>query len=155
MRSTALAAMSAVLIFVVVARALPTKTQSNVAQADLKQTFACPVPPGQYQDIADLNVTLETFGGPSMLTSMLNFRGAPTAAVDFFPVIDGQASNEGRLLQQIGDFSGQVALLPFTRVYALPAGVHTFGVRIACYQVLVDRGWLTVYELPPARPGGS
>jgi hypothetical protein len=124
----------------------------NVAEVDLSQTFACPTG-GNYQDIPDLTLTLETFGGPVLLTVTLNFRANPAAGIDFFPVIDGQASNEGRLQRFIGDFSGQIALLPFTRVYELAPGVHTFGVLVGCQnQILMDRGWLIAYELPPVKP---
>jgi flagellin-like protein len=141
-------ALLVMLIFVVVVRALPPRNQANVAQADVTQGFACPTG-GTYQDIPDLNLTLQTSGGPVMLTSILNFRANPTAGIDFFPVIDGVASNAGRLQRFIGEFSGQVDVLPLSRVYAMPAGVHTFGVRVACQsQILVDRGWLTAYELP-------
>jgi hypothetical protein len=37
----------------------------------------------------------------------------------------------------------------FHRVYALPAGTHTFAARMSCQgQLTVFPGWLTAYELP-------
>jgi hypothetical protein len=56
------------------------------------------------------------------------------------------------LARAIGSFSGQRDILPFTRLYRLPAGLHTLGVEMNGQAgISVFNGWMTVYELPAVK----
>jgi len=48
----------------------------------------------------------------------------------------------------IGEAQGELATLAFSRLYAVPAGLHTFAVQFSCQGgVTVAMRWLTVHEL--------
>ena len=126
----------------------------NVAQADLQQEFQCPPNPGQWTEILDLRLSLQTFGNPVLVMWILNFQASPNGNIHTHPVIDGQTSTEDQLGRAIGSFSGsgQIDIIPFTRLYRLPEGLHTFGVEMNCTAgISVFNGWMTVYELPSVK----
>jgi hypothetical protein len=123
----------------------------NVTQVDLEQGFQCP-PSGQWAEIPDLRLSLQTFGNPVLVMWILNFEASPNGNINIRPVIDGQTSTEDQLNRAIGAFSGQRDILPFTRLYRLPEGLHTFGVEMNCTAgISVFNGWMTVYELPSVK----
>jgi hypothetical protein len=81
-----------------------------------------------------------------------NFHVSPTGNINMRPVIDGQSLIGDQLDRAVGDFSGQRDILPFTRLYRLPAGLHTFGIEMTCQAgISVFNGWMTVYELPSVK----
>jgi len=123
----------------------------NVAQVDLQQEFQCPTG-GQSAVIPDLRLSVQTFGNPVLVMFILNFQASPTGNINMRPVIDGQPLIGDQLDRAVGDFLGQRDILPFTRFYTLPAGLHTFGVEMTCQAgISVFNGWMTVSELPPAK----
>jgi hypothetical protein len=103
-------------------------------------------------DVPGLALSLNTTGGPVLMLYTVEFVAGPTGAITLVPVIDGVIDTEGSRNRAIGDFSGQVADVTFSRVYALGLGTHTFALRAICQsQVIFRKGWLTVYELPHGR----
>jgi hypothetical protein len=124
----------------------------NVAQVDLQQTFRCPF--GGFGDIPDLHLSVETFGNPVLVLWTVNVSSPPQGVLRMRPVIDGQALSGDQLEHHMGDFLSccQSVILPFARLYPLPAGPHTVGVEMDCQgNNFLTNGWLTVYELPPAK----
>jgi hypothetical protein len=131
--------------------AAPSPDTPNVAPVDLPQEFQCPSG-GQTVEIPDLTLSLQTFGTPVLLMFILNFQASPNGNINMRPVIDGLAPIGDRLARAIGSFSGQRDILPFTRLYRLPAGLHTFGVEMNGQAgISVFNGWMTVYELPAVK----
>ena len=60
-----------------------------------------------------------------------------------------RCNTAGQRDRLIGDFSGQVADVTFSRVFTVRRGTHTFGLRATCQSTVVfSTSWLTVYELP-------
>jgi len=81
----------------------------------------------------------------------LSWHGTVGTGVWLEPVIDGQQRSADRLSWQTGN-DGFLDIVAFQRVYPLPAGTHTFGVRLSGQNTLtLHRGWLTVYELPAVK----
>lgn len=94
-----------------------------------------------------VSVSLTTSGGSVLLSLTLNtFAQSSTAqlATDF--TVDQQGGNAD---VQWNTNSTQLASLSL--VVAVGAGVHTFGVEIACISgdaMTITRAWLTAYKLP-------
>ena len=131
--------------------AAPAPGGANVAQVELSSPVVCPQnPPGtqpQFMDIPDLSVAVTTNGGPVWMSLTLSLTGQSTSELKFDPVIDGTPHAADRLMIHVYE----EAVLVFTKLYPLPAGLHTFSGRVSCFEATnIDRGWLTVYELPPA-----
>jgi hypothetical protein len=125
----------------------------NVAQVDLQQTFPCPHE--GFGAIPDLQLSVETFGNPVLVLWTINVSSYPQGIIRMRPVIDGQAMTGDQLEHHMGEFLSccESAILPFARRYPLPAGLRTVGVEMFCLQanIQLTNGWLTVYELPPAK----
>lgn len=125
----------------------------NIHQVDLAPGPECPTH-GVVGDVPGLALSVDTTGGPVLLMYTVQFNGNPTASITPWPVIDGVTQPSGQRDRAIGDFSGQIADVTFSRVYTVPSGAHTFGRRATCQsQVVFAAGWLTVYELPKSKPG--
>jgi hypothetical protein len=133
-----------------------TPASANWAQVDvfgvtLESGWACPTPTGTtgtFYDVPGLALSLTTAGGPVLVMVNFDFHGFANAGFWFDPVIDGQPRSADRLSWQTGQDS-EVDVFSYHRVYALPAGPHTFAARMSCQaQLTVFRGWMTVYELP-------
>jgi hypothetical protein len=127
----------------------------NWAQVDLTETWPCPTPTGTtgtFFDVPGLALSLTTTGGPVLLTVNFTFHAAVGASAYWLePVIDGEQKSADRLSWQTGNDT-EIDNSVFQRVYALPAGSHTFAVRMSCQnQISVLRGWLTVYALPAVK----
>jgi hypothetical protein len=130
------------------------ETPANWAQVDRTETWVCPTPTGTtgtFFDVPGLALSFSTRGGPVMLKIHFSWHGTAGTGVWLEPVIDGQQLGADRLSWQTGN-DGFLDIIAFERVYPLPAGSHTFGVRLSCQNTLtLLRGWLTVYELPSVR----
>jgi hypothetical protein len=130
-------------------------TPPNVAQVDRTSNWACPSPTGttgDFFDIPDLALSLTTTGGPVLLLVNFSFHGAVGASAYWLdPVIDGQQKSQDRLFWQTGTDT-EIDNAAYQRLYPLPAGPHTFGLRMSCQnQITLLRHWLTVYELPAVK----
>lgn len=130
-------------------------TPANVAQVDRTSEWACPSPTGTtgtFYDIPDLALALTTAGGPVLLLANFTFHGAVGASAYWLdPVIDSQQKSGDRMSWQTGNDT-EIDNSAYQRLYPLPAGAHTFGLRMSCQnQITILRGWLTVYELPPVK----
>ena len=109
---------------------------------------------GVVNDVPGLTLSLDTMGGPVLMLYTVQFNGNPTAGITLWPVIDGVTQTSAQRDRLIGDFSGQVADVTFSRVFALARGVHIFGLRATCQsQIIFSTRWLTVYELPKSKQG--
>ena len=124
----------------------------------LESGWVCPTPTGTtgtFFEVPGLALSLTTTGGPVLFMVNFNFHGpgtSPGAGFWFDPVIDGQQQSADRLSWQTG-LDSEVDVFSYHRVYALPAGPHSFAARMSCQsQITVFRGWLTVYELPLVKP---
>jgi hypothetical protein len=132
--------------------------QVDVFGLTLESGWVCPTPTGTtgtFFEVPGLALSLTTTGGPVLFMVNFNFHGpgtSPGAGFWFDPVIDGQQQSADRLSWQTG-LDSEVDVFSYHRVYALPAGPHTFAARMSCQsQITVFRGWLTVYELPLVKP---
>ena len=124
----------------------------NVAQVDGTIGVECLFTHGVVGDVPGLALHLKTTGNPVLIIYTVQFNGNPTAGITLWPVIDGITQTSGQRDRLIGDFSGQVADVTFSRVYELDRGKHTFGLRATCQsQVIFSTSWLTVYELPSGK----
>ncbi len=124
----------------------------NVAQVDGTIGVECTFTHGVVGDVPGLTLSLATTGNPVLIIYTVQFNGNPTAGITLWPVIDGVIQTSGQRDRFIGDFSGQIADVTFSRVYALDRGQHTFGLHAACQsQIIFSTTWLTVYELPNGR----
>jgi hypothetical protein len=141
-----LVAISLVVLFTVSA---VNALAQNVAQVDGIIGVECAFTHGLVGDVPGLALSLKTTGNPVLVIYTVQFNGNPTAGITLWPVIDGVTQTSGQRDRFIGDFSGQVADVTFSRIYALKRGSHTFGLRATCQsQVIFSTSWLTVYELP-------
>jgi hypothetical protein len=105
-------------------------------------------------DVPGLNLHLETTGNLVLIVYTVQFNASPTGEMTVWVVIDGVTQLAGRRDRGIGDFSGQTADVTFSRVFAVPRGSHTFGLRATCESTVVfSTSWLTVYELPKSKQG--
>jgi hypothetical protein len=130
----------------------PAQGSANVAQADLfvEQVWNCTPSPSAstFTDIPELSVSLSTRGGPVLVMLVLNANTPFNAPFRFVGVVDGVEQSQDALLVYPQGHGGY-EVLTSTRVYALTAGAHVFGVRAACMDFgQVVRGWITAYELP-------
>src|SRR5262245_34583394 len=124
----------------------------NVAQVDGTTGNGQCSTGGVVSDVPGLSVSLATTGNPVLIMYTVQFNANPTGGINLWPVIDGVTQLVGQRDRSIGDFSGQVADVTFSRVYSLERGEHTFGLRATCQsQVIFTTRWLTVYELPKAK----
>ena len=129
-------------------------SRPNVAQVDLVDDWACPVSSSP-TTIPDLRLSITTSGGPLMVGLNLNIHNPLTqieADALITPLIDGVPRTTDMLRFQIphGEDRAGFGVFAFSRVYPAPAGTHTVSWEAACLsQLTVQRGWLTVYELPP------
>jgi hypothetical protein len=129
----------------------PSPTPPNWGQVDFQGDWACPaMPSGTYADIPNLSLNLTTSGGPLLVMANLNLANVtsqPQAAF-LVPAIDGQALENDRLRIDVSS----VTATAFERMYPVPTGTHTVGLRMTCpvpdSGLHVWRGWLSVYELP-------
>ena len=125
----------------------------NVAQVDGTQGGQCPEH-GAVGDLPGLNLSLDTTGNPVLMIYTVQFNASPTGQITLWPVVDGVTQLAGQRDRAIGDFSGQVADVTFSRVFALASGAHTVGLRATCQSTVVfSTSWLTVYELPKNKQG--
>jgi hypothetical protein len=125
----------------------------NAAQVDGTQGGQC-LEHGAVGDVPGLNLQLETTGNPVLMIYTVQFNASPTGQITLWPVIDGVTQLASHRDRAIGDFSGQVADVTFSRVFALASGAHTFGLRATCQSTVVfSTSWLTVYELPRSKQG--
>jgi hypothetical protein len=128
----------------------------NVAQVDGTTGSGVCSTGGVVVDVPGLALGLTTTGNPVLISYTVQFNANPTGGITLWPVIDGVTQTIGQRDRFIGDFSGQVADVTFSRVYTLAEGEHTFGLRATCQsQVLFTTRWLTVYELPTGKKGGK
>jgi hypothetical protein len=141
--------------------ARPSPAPANVGQVDvfgttLETGWTCPTPTGTtgtFYEVPDLRLSLTTGGGPVLVMVQFNFYGptpSPGSAFWFEPLIDEVPQSADRQSWQTGGAGSSIELFSYHRVYALQAGTHTFAARMSCQStVVVFRGWMTVYELPP------
>jgi hypothetical protein len=124
----------------------------NVAQVDLSPTQQVSCEGPQPIQILGLSMNLETSGNPVMVSVVLNYRGGVNAAFSMQPVVDGTFGTEDQVYRHLGTVP-QIDVLTVMRMYPLAEGVHHFGVEINSCQgsPIITNGWLTVYELPPAK----
>jgi len=102
-------------------------------------------------DVPGLTLSLDTEGGPVLVIYTVQFNANPNAGIHLWPVIDGVTEMSGQRDRFIGG-SDQVADVTFSRVYSVPDGQRTFGLRATCQnQIVFSAGWLTVYELPTSK----
>ena len=123
----------------------------NVAQVDAAGGVSCSTH-GVVGDVPSLSLSLESTGNPVLIIYTVQFIASPTGSITLWTVIDGVTQTTGQRDRSIGDVSGQTADVTFSRVYALAAGLHTFGLRATCQSgVEFSTSWLTVYELPKGK----
>lgn len=123
----------------------------NVAQVDGTQGGQC-LEDGAVGDIPGLNLELKTTGHPVLIVYTVQFNASPTGGITLWVVIDGVTQLAGQRDRHIGDFSGQTADVTFSRIFDVPRGRHTFGLRATCQSTVVfSTSWLTVYELPKSK----
>src|SRR6266480_1212331 len=125
----------------------------NVKQVNIAPGHECS-DLGVVSDIPGLTLSLDTAGGPVLVMYTVQFNGNSNAQISLWPVIDGVTTDtSGQRDRHVG-VTAQIADVTFSRVYALAAGAHTFGLRATCSnQVVFATGWLTVYELPKSKQG--
>jgi hypothetical protein len=95
----------------------------NVAQVDGTPGGQCPEH-GVVGAVPGLNLSLDTTGNPELMIYTVQFNASPTGQITLWPVIDGVTQLVGQRDRAIGDFSGQVADVTFSRVSHSPAA-HT------------------------------
>jgi hypothetical protein len=123
----------------------------NVAQVDGVLGGQC-AEHGVVTDIPGLALSLTTRGNPVLIIYTVQFNANATGEMTIWPVIDGATQLSGQRDRAIGDFSGQIADVTFSRVYAVAPGAHTFGLRATCQATVVfSTSWLSVYELPKGK----
>jgi hypothetical protein len=141
------------------AMSAPPGSPANVGQVDvfgltLESGWQCPNNPGVFQAVPGMALSLSTSGGPIMYIVNFNFHGSgtsPGSGFQFHPVIDGTPFDQDRLGWQTG-LDSEVDTFAYTRVYAVPPGSHVFSAEMACQSdLIVFRGWMTVYELPSVK----
>ena len=127
---------------------------ANVGQVDLFDDWSCPLtypfPPLIFTDMP-LSLALTTTGGPVLVAMTLTTESISSLReITLILVADNQSIGADVRWQ-----ANDRGLASVTRVYQLPAGAHTFGVKMACQTggdtFIVTRAWLTAYELPLIR----
>jgi hypothetical protein len=124
--------------------------RANVEQVDLAEAYVCQ--PSREPQPVPIQVDLQTSGGPVLVSVVLfaySWEGPIPVSFGVVFTVDGQLHHETevRSAATTGD-----TLSP-SRVFDVPAGVHTFGLSAICspasaYAVLIYRAWLIAYELP-------
>jgi hypothetical protein len=159
MMKTALGSLVLCLFSASLVLAAPPTSGANVGQVDvfgltLESGWVCPSDISTFHEVPGLTLSLTTSGGPVLFMVNFNHHGtgtSPGSAFHFHPKIDGQAFDQDRLGWQTG-LDSEVDVFGYHRVYSLPAGAHTFAAEMACQsQIMVFRGWMTVYELPSVK----
>ena len=124
----------------------------NVAQVTGNSPVGCPTPQGNFETIPDFSVQLTTTGKPVMIMFTLFFVASPTGIISMRPAIEGIGIDPSAVyaLGQGPINEGQHLTLSYSRVHALSAGTHTFGIEVTCQDAVTiypNVSWLTVYEL--------
>lgn len=123
-----------------------TPLPANVGQVDFDGNWYCPSA-NTFPTFVDVPVSLSltTTGGPVLVSFTLNMDAlGQYTMLMLSPVADEQSINA-----DVAVYIYTRGLVTLTRVVILPAGVHSFGVKMACeYSAAVASAWLTAYELP-------
>ena len=121
--------------------------RANAVQVELSGELSCT------QDVTILQTTLDTVGGPVLVSVSLNYFEEIQGGFSIKPVIDGQHAFNDKFDFGSGLVTQQESM-SMTRLYSVPAGTHHLWVEVSeCRsQVRIFRGWLNAYELPLLRP---
>lgn len=124
--------------------------EAKIAQVDgTGQAYDCQNT-DTFQTIPDLLLSLRTRKGHVVVTFTAQVGLSTAAIAQIRPVIDGQPPDDATIFLNNGANQGTIATPTFTRVYLVSQGPHTFGVQYACPgsgQIIINRRWLTVYEV--------
>ena len=118
----------------------------NWGTAALGAPETCPV--GGWDQL-HFGLNLVTNGNPVLMTIGVDAVGQ-TAGASFaiVPLIDGQFFFNDRQSSETAT-GGEAGGRTVTQIYPLSARQHTFQIGILCEgSVLVEKAWVTVYELP-------